>query len=159
MNLVVDKKRGKYIIFDIDGTLANVTHRLHHISTEGQKPNWDAFNDAMVEDTIENSIAQIYYRMCACKHMVNYSSIFVTGRPETHRKQTEQWLMSYKLIPDYLFMRPAGDYRPDVEIKEEILDKYIQNADILFVVDDRQGVVDMWRRHGYKVLQCQKGDF
>lgn len=29
------------IIFDIDGTLANIDHRLHHL--EGFNPNWKSF--------------------------------------------------------------------------------------------------------------------
>ena len=146
-----------FIIFDIDGTLANIGHRLYHIKSE--KQDWDSFNDAMVDDILHRHIAEIYYRMCNIRYMNNYGSIFVTGRPETHRKMTEDWLMKHNLIPNYLFMRPAGDYRSDVEIKAEIYHKYIEPAEILFVVDDRDAVVKMWRMKGLKCLQCQKGDY
>ena len=46
------------------------------------------------------------------------------------------------------------------EIKKEILGKLkAENKDILFVVDDRQQVVNMWRDNGITCLQCDKGDF
>lgn len=57
-------------------------------------------------------------------------------------------------------MRPANDHRPDDIIKQEMLDKLkAEGHDIWFVVDDRQRVVDMWRRNGITVLQCAPGDF
>lgn len=32
-----------------------------------------------------------------------------------------------------------------------------QGKDILFTIDDRQSVVDMWRANGITCLQCKKG--
>lgn len=159
-----------YIIFDIDGTLANITHRLHYIksvetidTTIGKvimkKPNWEAFNNAMINDEPNKHIVELFHNMCAKSGRPNHPSIFVTGRPESHRDETQDWLMKHRLIPNYLFMRPVKDYRSDVEIKSEIIDKYIMNAPVLFIVDDRDAVVEMWRERGYKCLQCQKGDY
>jgi len=39
------------IIVDLDGTLADVKHRLKHVQTPGKK-NWDAFFKAMHLDMI-----------------------------------------------------------------------------------------------------------
>ena len=146
-----------YIIFDLDGTLANIGHRLHHIQND--KPNWDVFNDACPGDAINTHVYELYQQMCNQSNKPNHPPIIVTARPETHREQTEQWLMKWNLVPRYLFMRPAKDYRPDVEIKKEIVDKYIQKAPVLFVVDDRTKVVNMWRELGYKCFQAQAGDY
>lgn len=33
----------KAIIVDIDGTIANITHRLHHVKQPNGKKNFDAF--------------------------------------------------------------------------------------------------------------------
>ena len=163
--MLVDQAR-EYIIFDIDGTLANIGHRLHHIRRNslpfgGEYTNfvidWDAFNDDMVHDTLNRHIAAIYDNMCPPQH--SRGSIIVTGRPETHRKQTEKWLSDNLIIPDYLFMRPAGDFRSDVDIKREIVKNNIGDANVLFVIDDRSKVVEMWRDMEYKCLQCQKGEY
>lgn len=148
-----------YIIFDLDGTLANITHRLHHIKNEEKKKNFDSFNDAMHDDSPNRHIVEIFKRMCHSVHTINNPPIIVTGRPETHRNQTEKWLMHHGLVPHYLFMRPANDYRSDTDIKKEIVEKYIKKAPILFVLDDRDRVVNMWRELGYKCLQVQKGDY
>lgn len=164
-----------YIIFDIDGTLANIKQRLHHIqelkedvrdengSWKGTKvvknPDWDAFNRAMVNDSPNQHIIAIYKSMCNMQRGGDYPAVFVTGRPEDYRAETEEWLRNNGMAPTRLFMRPTKDYRSDVEIKREIHDNYIKGAPVLFVVDDRDAVVAMWRELGYKCLQCQKGDY
>lgn len=40
----------KYIIVDLDGTLANIDHRLHYIKQN--KPDWNAFYGACKDDTV-----------------------------------------------------------------------------------------------------------
>ena len=171
-SMLVDQSR-EYIIFDIDGTLADISHRLHHIKEEKedvrgengswkgqivvQRPDWQAFNNDMVHDTLNRHIAAIYGSMCPPHH--SRGSIVVTGRPETHRKQTEKWLRDNLIFPDYLFMRPAGDYRSDVDVKRDIVKNNISDAKVLLVIDDRSKVVEMWRELGYHCLQCQKGDY
>lgn len=50
--------------------------------------------------------------------------------------------------------------RKDVVIKRELFDRYIRdNYQVLFVLDDRNQVVDMWRELGLKCLQVAPGDF
>lgn len=145
-----------YIIFDIDGTMSNLKHRLFRIKE--QTPDWDAFNREMVHDELHEHIAAIYYALCR-RGMNSHPSIFVTGRPENYRYPTTEWLKKHNIFPNYLFMRPYKDYQPDVEIKREIHDKHIAGAPVLFVLDDRDRVVEMWRSLGYKCLQTQKGDY
>lgn len=59
-----------------------------------------------------------------------------------------------------LHMRPDGDFRPDVEVKKEIYKREIEGQfKVLFAVDDRASVVEMWRAQGLVCLQCAKGDF
>lgn len=61
---------------------------------------------------------------------------------------------------DWLYMRPEGDVRKDTEIKREIFDNYIRDKyRVLFVLDDRNSVVKMWRDLGLKCLQVAEGDF
>jgi hypothetical protein len=58
-----------------------------------------------------------------------------------------------------LYMRQDGDFRRDDIVKQEILDKYIDKDRVLFVLDDRDQVVDMWRRNGLTCFQVAEGDF
>ncbi len=62
--------------------------------------------------------------------------------------------------PDRIFFRRAGDFRADDEVKREIWKEHIQpHYRVLFVVDDRDRVVRMWREEGLVCLQCAPGDF
>lgn len=56
-------------------------------------------------------------------------------------------------------MRHLNDHRPDDVVKEEMLQQLrAEGKDILFVIDDRQKVVDMWRRNGLICLQMAPND-
>ena len=75
-----------------------------------------------------------------------YEMVFVSGRPDTYRAITEQWLSNH--IPfEYkvLFMRRAGDHRPDNIAKKEILHTYFPDISLInVVIDDRRRVLEMW---------------
>ena len=84
----------------------------------------------------------------------------VSGRMDTYRPQTEAWLVKHKVPYTALFMRPAGDMRKDVLIKQEIYEREIKGKyNVLFVLDDRQQVVYGWRALGLTVFQTAPGDF
>jgi len=147
--------KSKWIIFDIDGTLADISHRLHHI--KGDKKDWNAFNSGIMHDAVKKDIKELYI---ICEETLNHIAI-VTGRFEKYRKETEKWLLDNLFFYDELHMRPDDDYSSDYIIKEMIWEKNFRNKnrDIVFIVDDRQQVVDMWRSKGITCLQCQKGDY
>lgn len=143
------------ILFDMDGTLADIRHRRTFLD---QSPaDWKAFNAAMGEDTLNVPIVSLYKTLWEAGL---HELILVTGRNERYRKLTEQWL-SWNEIPfGRMLMRADDDSRADHIIKEEILDQLLaEGKTILFAVDDRQQVVDMWRRRGITCLQCDVGDF
>lgn len=143
----------KAIIVDLDGTLCNIDHRLHHFTAK--KKNWKAFFEGIPNDTINPWCRTLIYAMDKVVEI-----IFVSGRPDEYRGPTKNWLAEYGFGDYPLFMRPSGDFRRDSEIKEEIYRKHIEpNYDVSFVVDDRQHVVDKWREMGLTCLQCAKGDY
>ena len=144
----------KAIIVDLDGTLCDVEHRVHHVRSKPK--NWSAFNQAMDQD-------QPYFwclELIAAMKARDYKIYFVTGRDENFREMTEAWLARHHVEYDQLYMRAAMDFREDSEVKEEIyLAKIELVAQILFVVDDRKSVVERWRKLGLTCLQCAPGDF
>ena len=157
----------KAIIFDIDGTLADNKHRVHWL--EGGKKDWDRFYSEMDKDTPNEPVVFICRAVCdfVCRLYgleQAYIKVFIcTGRPENYRKQTEEWLyntLDWHKDTTTLIMRPAGDHRPDYQVKQEMLDKIkAKGYEILFTVDDRKQVVDMWRANGITCLQCAEGNF
>lgn len=145
----------KIILFDVDGTLANISHRRS--SLDGSKPDWKLFNSLMGEDKPNGPIVELYKTLWETQH---YQLILVSGRSENQRSVTEQWLVWNEIPFDQLLMRSEGDFRPDVEIKREFLEEIRQSKnEILLAVDDRQSVVAMWRENGITCLQCDVGDF
>jgi hypothetical protein len=122
-----------------------------------KEPNWPAFFDACIDDTPNAAVVALYDMARAGGVAV----IYVSGRPETHRAQTEAWLERHG-VGDYdaLRMRPKGDYRQDAIVKRELFDRYISGRySILFTVDDRAQVVKMWRDMGLTCFQVAEGNF
>lgn len=131
------------IICDIDGTLA-------------------LFGDAnpyerdFTKDEVNTAIVSI---LLAWENK-DVSIVLVSGRKETARAQTSIWIDKYSIPCDALFMRKAGDNRKDVIVKREIYEaKFKGKYNVLFVLDDRDQVVDMWRQEGLWCLQVAPGDF
>ena len=145
----------KTVIFDVDGTLADISHRRHFV-TNNEK-NWAQFNAQMGEDVINSAVVELYHTLWDSQ---KYDIIIVTGRSEAFRKVTEQWLVWNRIPFNRLIMREAKDNRQDAMVKQDILDALkAEGKEIVFAIDDRQQVVDMWRRNGISCLQCDEGQF
>jgi phosphoglycolate phosphatase-like HAD superfamily hydrolase len=147
------------IIADLDGTLADLTHRLHHI--KGGKKNWGAFHAECVNDKPITDVIEIVdtFRLGNCGCGYPRKELYVlSGRNAIVRKETTQWLEEHVSgVEDWdtrLLMRKGHDFRPDTEVKLEMVqDLGITPDDVLCIFDDRQSVVDMWRANGYRCLQ------
>jgi phosphoglycolate phosphatase-like HAD superfamily hydrolase len=140
------------VIFDIDGTLADVSERIHHVR---KKPkNWDAFFEGMAQDRAVRSIV----RLCNLMFDSGFKVILCSGRNEEHRAETIEWLNKQGVRYHELLLRRDGDRRSDVAVKREIL-AGIDKSRVLFVVEDRSRVVEMWRSEGLVCLQCAPGEF
>lgn len=96
------------------------------------------------------------------KFGVDHEIIFMTGRVEQLRSVTLEWLSKYlSFLPDYeLLMRSEFDVRHDSDVKKDLYETLVAPFyDVLFVLEDRNSVVEMWRSLGLVCLQCQDGDF
>lgn len=138
------------VVFDLDGTLANINHRRHFV--RGGKKNWPAFEKAIPNDTLNLSVAILLEKL-----QKEYAIIIASGRSEDSRVATAEWLKKNGINYDELFMRASKDYRSDVIVKQEMYDNLIKpHYHVMFVFDDRPGVVDMWRANGLWVFDCNQ---
>jgi FMN phosphatase YigB (HAD superfamily) len=150
----MNTEREKVIIFDIDGTLANVDHRRHLV--EGKKKDFNAFYDAMIDDTVFEHVRG----MCNMLYSNKWQIFICTGRPEAYREITEQWLKSYGIFYHHLMMRPnEHKFVSDVKIKKVMLDDIQEHFDVHCCFDDRNQVVEMWRENGVPCFQVAAGNF
>lgn len=141
-------KHGAYI-FDIDGTLADGNHRQHWVRTKPK--NWNAYNKAMHLDT---PIHPVITTLLALS--VVYDIVISSGRQDKDRKVTEEWFDKHGIPFTKLYMRKTGDYRDDTIVKEEMLREIEKTFNVIAVFDDRVKVVDMWRKNGLYVFDCNR---
>ena len=149
----------KYV-FDIDGTLADLKHRLHFIQPkEGEKKYWDGFFAACVDDAPIPENVRLCQTLIGAIFRHHFQMEFWTGRREAERDVTRIWLMQHVSIHTNnctLKMRKDGDRRQDHVLKMEFIDPE-EPPDIIF--EDRSTVVQAYRERGLTVFQVAKGDF
>lgn len=141
-------------IFDIDGTLADLTHRLPHI--QKQPKDWDTFFACVGDDAPIPHIIKLAIDVALAGAKV----VYVSGRSDQCRNETEYWLRCNALPDGPVFMRKAGDHRPDHQVKVELLAQLRSDGfDPVMAFDDRNSVVKMWRELGVPCAQVADGDF
>ena len=142
------------IIFDIDGTLADISHRRHYVET---KPtDWTAFQALAHLDSVIEPIAELARTLAADGHHI----ILCTGRSSLERPVTEKWLGQHSIPYDELYMRADGDRRPDDVVKAQFLVQMREDGfSPQLAFEDRSRVVAMWRSHGIICAQVAEGDF
>lgn len=145
----------RVFVFDLDGTLADIRHRLGYIQ---QKPkDWNAFHDACHMDTpiyptIEIARALWYH---------DADLWIVTGRSKRVEEKTRDWLKLHYIPYVSLVMRDEGDHREDYEFKRAWY-KGLDRCDKVMlhgVFEDRARVVSMWRELGVPCFAVGAGDY
>jgi beta-phosphoglucomutase-like phosphatase (HAD superfamily) len=142
-----DGRARNLVVFDVDGVLADVEHRVHYL--EGPRKDWRSFFAAAADDPpLDTGLALA--RALAAEHDLAY----LTGRPEHLRRVTQRWLTVHGLPVGPLWMRPPGDYRPARVMKLEALRSLGTDQEVEVVIDDDEAVVDALRDAGFAVLQA-----
>jgi predicted kinase len=129
-----------FIVFDLDGTIADCRHRVHFVRDGGN--DWDSFFAECVNDPpILTTIAALNAHYDAGHRVEIWSA-----RSAVVERETIEWLIAQKIDPALLtHMRAAGDMTPDVDLKRRWLLALHPDERPDIVFDDRQRVVDMWR--------------
>lgn len=163
-------------IFDLDGTLADIKHRRHHVeqpacpacgsikrcACTGRAPfkqNWSAFFRACGEDTPIKPVIDTLVHLHAAG-----ADIWVwSGRSDEVKELTIDWLRNQGVMSlvQQLRMRPEGDYTPDEKLKRSWYDAMSPQSKqrLVAVFDDRDRMVKMWRGLGVVCFQVADGDF
>ena len=169
-------KNKKTIIFDLDGTLANIDVRRDKSLKPNGKLDWDIFaSPKSIKDWDKPNVPVV--EMAKLFHQDGFKIVIFSGRNDRGFDATEDWLIWWDIPFDLLVMRPdkfkdkswpiadgnpaTPDMRfmPDEILKKKMLDTFVDINDVFLVVDDRQKVVDMWRDLGLNTFQVAPGDF
>lgn len=155
----------KTVIFDLDGTLADIEPRRLISLKDNGKLNFGIFFDPknIGLDMPNHPVIEAFK---AHEAMGNRMVIF-SGRSESMRDVTIDWLSEHGINPDLIIMRPTEPtsiaYMPDDQLKEMWLNQQFPTDDdkenILCVYDDRDKVVAMWRKNYITCFQVAPGDF
>lgn len=127
------------IICDLDGTLCFLNGRNPYDASTCDQDDLNEVVSSIIKDRIV---------------------LLVSGREDKFKEPTLKFLKKHNIDFKELHMRKSGDFRKDSIVKREIFDQQIRNKyNIDFVLDDRQIVVDEWRKIGLICLQVAPGDF
>ena len=169
-------KMKKTIIFDLDGTLANIDTRRNISMKPNGKLDWDIFAAPNSILALDEPNAPVI-KMAQMFHDDGFNIVIFSGRNDRGFDATVQWLDNNHVPFDLLVMRPdkfkdkswpiadgnpaTSDMRfmPDEILKKKMLDTFVDINDVFLVVDDRDKVVKMWRDLGLNTFQVAPGDF
>lgn len=153
----------KTIVIDLDGTLCDSAHRDHH----ARNGDWDQFHALLAEDKPHSDVLRLMEILINALDEVEL--IGCTGRNERYRIATERWLMEHGALLDCVLMRPDHDFRPDHELKIELVRDWLNATEpatnrrpqdrVAFILEDREKVVEAWRNAGYNCWQVRPGNF
>tara|TARA_Y100000287_G_scaffold110953_1_gene88994 strand:- start:187 stop:696 length:510 start_codon:yes stop_codon:yes gene_type:complete len=164
------------VIFDLDGTLANIDVRRDKSLKPNGKLDWDIF---AAPSSIKNwdKPNDPVIQMAKLFHQDGFKIVIFSGRNDRGFDATIDWLTWWDVPFDLLVMRPdkfkdkswpiadgnpaTPDMRfmPDEILKKKMLDTFVDIDDVFLVVDDRDKVVKMWRDLGLNTFQVAPGDF
>jgi hypothetical protein len=133
-------------VLDIDGTVAEVQHRLHLIDGTQDHERWVQFFEAAVDDPVLEEGRQLA-NVLAQEHDI----VWLTGRPEYIRLLTEHWLADNDLPGGLVLMQESDDLRPARVTKLEQLRALQKHRDIAVVIDDDPRVVEALGAAGFPV--------
>lgn len=129
-------------IFDMDGTLCNVTSVRHHV--KGKWRDFDAFHRGSLDCPPHHWVVEAAHRL----HRKGIGILVLTGRVAKWREGTERWLNTWGVPFDELLTRAEGDFRPDTVIKAELLADVRTRWHVTVAFDDNPGIVKLWRSEG-----------
>ena len=163
------------IIFDLDGTLADIDERKQKSQIDNGKMDWDIFFDP---ENIKLDKPKPEVIKCAQMfHQQGYKIVIFSGRNDRSFATTKEWLSDHNVPYDLLVCRPdkfkdeswpvadgnpatpAMRFMPDQILKKIMLDTFVDIDDVFIIFEDRKKVVDMWRELGLTCFEVEEAIF
>jgi len=163
------------IIFDLDGTLADINERKQKSQLDNGKMDWDIFFDP--ENIKLDKPKSEVIRCAQMFHQQGYKIVIFSGRNDRSFHSTKEWLAQHEVPYDLLVCRPdkfkdeswpVADgnpatykmrFMPDQILKKEMLDTFVDINDVFIIFEDRKKVVDMWRELGLTCFEVEEAIF
>tara|TARA_R110000796_G_scaffold58863_2_gene135671 strand:- start:1538 stop:2002 length:465 start_codon:yes stop_codon:yes gene_type:complete len=150
----------KWIIFDLDGTIADIEVRRQLCTKENGKMDWDKFFDSkhIILDKPNMPVIMMAQALTA----FGYKIAIFSGRSASSQDGTKEWLEVHNVPFNLLKLRPMVHpfkFMPDEKLKLQWLNEMDWKDDVVAVFDDRDKVVNMWREIGLTCMQVAPGNF
>lgn len=147
------KKKQKVLIVDLDMTVSDCRHRLHHVDgKDGKKKDFDAFNNDVRQDTpMEQNITFIEVAMEKYKAKV----CIVSTRDLVCWDATCDFLEKHTLfsesrlhnlfLNERTYLRHNTDRTSSVELKRRWIEEIHKKYDVIATFDDNEKVCRMYK--------------
>jgi len=155
--------KDSWIIFDLDGTLADIENRRKLSVKANGKMDWDIFFSSRLVETDEPKESVI--EMARVLSNAGHKIAILSGRSKATKQVTMDWLDKHEVPFNVLKLRPTSHpwkFMPDDKLKQGWLDDLWpddKKDNIVCVFDDRDKVVQMWRENGLNCFQVAEGAF
>lgn len=152
---VIDLSAGGVLVLDVDGTVADISHRRKHV--EARPKDWKMFHANMHLDMPVATVVRVAQMITSSP---GWRTVVCTGRHRGHEELTVTWLEQHSISFEEIYMRDEGDRRQDDVVKRELLGFMRKDGCYpTLVFEDRDRVVRMWRSHGIPCVQVAEGNF
>jgi hypothetical protein len=130
------------VIIDIDNTLSIANDRFKLAEKPNGKIDWDFVHAS--ENMIKDKPNLPMIELAKNYKQIGFEVIILTGRPESTRKVTKEWLQKYNIPYNKLYMRSWEDnFLKAPDFKRKIYETEIKE-DVFCAYDDDQRVIDVW---------------
>lgn len=155
----------EYAIFDLDGTLADISERRKVSDLGNGKINWDKFYDP--ENVWLDVPRRDVFDMMMDAKTKGLAIVICSGRSDVTRANSETWLKNAYVKyygadanPEFWYrfiMRQDGDNTPDDKLKLRWITSLLPKDKCKYIVDDRPRVIRMWQALGLSVIDVGDG--
>jgi beta-phosphoglucomutase-like phosphatase (HAD superfamily) len=137
------------VIFDMDGTLADVSSIRHHLTAFDESKrrvvkHFDKFHSESVNVPPHTHVVNA----AQVAHMLGHKILIVTARKHMWRHQTAWWLAMHGVPSDMLIMRGDMDQRKDYLVKKDMLATIKQAYNVIHAWDDNPSIIKLWTEEG-----------
>lgn len=137
--------KAEAVIFDVDGTLCDVSSVRHYVT--GEVKNFDAFHRASAfcpphQWVVDEAIKQ---------NEIGRKVIVATGRDRKYAQLTFNWLIDVGVPFHGLYTRNFGDRRKDAVVKLEMLHRFRELYTVVHAWDDNPSIIEVWQSEGIPV--------